>query len=683
MSFFSTIVFAALPFCLLAILWAFWRSGAASGPLALHSAAERWVRGGTIAAERRIRRRLPQGLLLGVGALLVVGALARPQWGSEPEVTFDQAREVVLALDLSQSMLADDIAPNRLERSKLLIESLLGELQGERVGLVLFSGTAFLQVPLSSDYEVMREILPELTPSYLPQGGTDFTALLRTAVRSFHDADGEGERFLIVLSDGEAHEESWRTLLPTLREKGIRVVSLGVGTPEGALVPDGAGGFVKAGDGSVVLSRLAPGTLEALAQETGGVYSDASAWVDIAQIVDATVEQGVAGDFVEETQLRLQDRFQWLLGPGILFLLLAFWRELPVNPVARPIRHVGRGKSPQAGVAAAISLGILLSGSLGAKAQPPPPEALPEASLLEATVSQMVAQSQLGASDYEQLARASVAHLETPSPKADIERIGVADDALSGVDQGEALDPEAADWGELRKQLAALRESPSEPSSDSQPEEGEESQGESGESESQSGSEAQEGESDAQSSESEQSGESSPSESGNQDDSKGEQDGDASSEGKDSQGSEDSAPGQEAGSQAESETEDGEAGESDQASSEQTDPGHSQGEVPRSDDEDLSQSGVGFGEMSDDDTLQDPDATEPDAQQGSEPQPESRLVGGGTGDSENAALRQAFGGAVGRMESVRKQDAPAVLFQRMQRAEEPSSVPRNQNKKDW
>ena len=698
MSFFSTIVFAALPFCLLAILWAFWRSGAASGPAALHSAAERWVRGGAIAAERRIRRRLPRGVLLGVGALLVVGALARPQWGSEPEVTFDQAREVVLALDLSQSMLADDIAPNRLERSKLLIESLLGELQGERVGLVVFSGTAFLQVPLSSDYEVMREILPELTPSYLPQGGTDFTALLRTAVRSFHDAEGEGERFLIVLSDGEAHEDSWRTLLPTLREKGIRVVSLGVGTPEGALVPDGTGGFVKAGDGSVVLSRLAPGTLEALAQETGGVYSDASAWVDIAQIVDATVEQGVAGDFVEETQIRLQDRFQWLLGPGILFLLLAFWRELPVNPVARSIRHVGRGKSPRTGVAAAVSLGVLLSGSLGAKAQAPPPEAPSEASLLEATVSQMVAQSQLVASDYEQLARASVAHLQTPSPKTDTERFGVVDDGLSAVDQGEGLDPEAADWGDLRKQLAALREAPAEPSSDSQsqeqsgspepsdskPEEGGESQGESGESESQSGSEAQAGESDAQSSESEQSGESSPGESGSEDDSKGEQDGDASSEGEDSQGSDNSTPGQDAGSQAESETDAGEAGESDQASSEQTDSGRSQGEVPRSDDEDLSQSGVGFGEMSDDDTLQDdPDATEPDAQQASEPQPESRLVGGGTGDSENAALRQAFGGAVGRMESVRKQDAPAVLFQRMQRAEEPSSVPRNQNKKDW
>ncbi|MCC7196536.1 MAG: VWA domain-containing protein, partial [Gemmatimonadaceae bacterium] len=107
------------------------------------------------------------------GLFLAVVALARPQWGRLEEPVFDQAREILLAIDLSRSMLTPDVKPSRLARTKLLIQSLLEKLSGERVGLVVFSGTSFLQAPLSADYEILREFLPALGPDFLPEGGTN------------------------------------------------------------------------------------------------------------------------------------------------------------------------------------------------------------------------------------------------------------------------------------------------------------------------------------------------------------------------------------------------------------------------------------------------------------------------------------------------------------------------------
>src|SRR5690606_34307084 len=112
------------------------------------------------------------------GLALSIVALARPQWGRIEEPVFDQSREILLAIDLSRSMLTPDVKPSRLDRAKLLIQSLLEKLAGERVGLVVFAGTAFLQSPLSADYEILREFLPALDPDFLPQGGSNYGALI-------------------------------------------------------------------------------------------------------------------------------------------------------------------------------------------------------------------------------------------------------------------------------------------------------------------------------------------------------------------------------------------------------------------------------------------------------------------------------------------------------------------------
>ena len=177
---------------------------------------------------------------LWLGLALAIAAFARPQWGEIEEPVFEQSREILIGVDLSRSMLAPDVTPTRLERAKLLITGLLERLAGERVGLAVFAGTSFLQSPLSADYEILREFLPALGPDFLPEGGTEYAALLDTALDAFSDDDA-ADRYLIILSDGESQTEEWQSRVDMLRERGIRVISLGIGTAEGAMLPDGVG----------------------------------------------------------------------------------------------------------------------------------------------------------------------------------------------------------------------------------------------------------------------------------------------------------------------------------------------------------------------------------------------------------------------------------------------------------
>lgn len=303
--------------------------------------------------------RLRPWLLLGL--TFAIFAVARPQWGRIDEPVFDQAREIIIAIDLSRSMLTPDVKPSRLDRAKLLTQALLERLDGERIGLIVFSGTAFLQSPLSADYEILREFLPALDPDFLPEGGTNYGALIETALGAF-STGSNADRFLIVLSDGEATEENWRDRAKELREKNIRVLGLGVGTAAGAMIPDGSGGLVKDERGAVVLSKLEPATLRELADITQGTYTDASNWVDLAALVESTVATGRAGEFVEKNSVRLVERFQWPLGLALWFLLLSYYYEFPVRPKPREIK-LQSGPRVERGVPTEPSASTELAGS--------------------------------------------------------------------------------------------------------------------------------------------------------------------------------------------------------------------------------------------------------------------------------------------------------------------------------
>jgi Ca-activated chloride channel family protein len=398
------------------------------------------------------------------GLALSVIALARPQWGVIEEKVFDQSREVLIAVDLSRSMMAQDVKPSRLDRSKLLITSLLDGLKGERVGLVLFAGTAFLQSPLSADYEILREFLPALKPDFLPEGGSNYKAMLETSMQAF--GTSTADRYLIILSDGESTEEGWKELGEQLKAKGIRVIGLGVGTTQGSFIPDGSGGFVKDDRGAVVLSRLNSSSLQDLAQTTAGAYTDASAWIDMPSLLKKTVEAGKKGEFSEKNTARKIERFQWFLAPGLLLLFISFWAEFPVRPRERalPLGGKARGqKTENRGRKAAIaSIAALLLSSVFC---PPSSVAAAEDTLakpLTTTVARLADKPALAPKDCADLAQTTITYGQRMKTGQQRPPESVIRDALAAVDLGEKADAKAADWPRLRQELEQLLEKPPE-----------------------------------------------------------------------------------------------------------------------------------------------------------------------------------------------------------------------------
>jgi Ca-activated chloride channel homolog len=429
---------------------------------------------------------------LGAGVALSILALARPQWGRLEEPVFDQSREILLAIDLSRSMLTPDVMPSRLARAKLLIQSLLEKLVGERVGLLVFSGTAFLQSPLSADYEILREFLPALDPEFLPEGGSNYGALIEASLQAF-GTSGSADRFLVILSDGEATDEEWKSRLDELKKKNIRVIGLGVGTPSGGMIPDSSGQFVKDERGAVVLSKLESATLQQLARETNGVYRDASAWVDVAALVNETIEQGRKGQFVEKNTVRLVERFQWPLALGLWCLIVSFCYEFPVRPRPRDVRlspttrpHQGatENRIPQAGkFATVLALTLFLSSvalpasglaavtikkapaasSTSPAASPlPAAPAAPEPSPLAKVVARLSAAETRSARDWAELGRETATWGSRLQSEKQPVPEGPVRDALAAVDLGSKLDANVTDWRKLREDLEALLKKPDE-----------------------------------------------------------------------------------------------------------------------------------------------------------------------------------------------------------------------------
>jgi Ca-activated chloride channel family protein len=396
---------------------------------------------------------------LGLGLAFAILALARPQWGVIDQPGLSQSREILIAIDLSRSMLTGDVKPSRLERAKLLAQSLLANLSGERVGLIAFAGTAFLQSPLSSDYGILDEFLPELSPDFMPVGGTNYGALLDTAAAAFGD-DAGGDRYLIVLSDGGANDGDWRDHIDALKKKGIRVIGLGVGTQAGGFIPDRSGGFMKDDRGAVVLSRLDGDNLRELAQKTDGIYREAGDWIDLAGVLKDSVDAGKRGSFLERRTAARVERYQWFLAAAVLYLLVSFVVEFPVRPTPREVRLRPDSGGPLGGrIAVGLVAALFLLPTL--RAQPAAAaEPAPDSGRVGRIVGRLSAQDGKTALDWSELARETVAWGEHLRSGGQPVSPGPVHDALAAVDSGSALDSRAADWPQLRTQLEDLLQPP-------------------------------------------------------------------------------------------------------------------------------------------------------------------------------------------------------------------------------
>ena len=305
---------------------------------------------GTVNRPRRIIR---FGLLL-LGLALAILSLAQPRWGYTFEDVKRKGLDLLIAVDTSRSMLSNDVQPNRLERVKLAIQDLIGELQGDRVGLIAFAGRAFLQAPLTIDYDAVIEAVNDLDTKTIPEGGTNISSAITLATQSFGKS-AMGNRALIIFTDGEELSGDALKTAKAAADAGVRIFTVGLGTPQGSLIPvtgdNGETSFVKDINGQVVKSKLDDKRLREVAEATDGFYLHLENGPRSMQQVQS---EGLAKMQAAEMDVRLSrrpiERYEWPLGAALIALALSIL--IPERKRARARGYLPAMQAMQAGVPA-------------------------------------------------------------------------------------------------------------------------------------------------------------------------------------------------------------------------------------------------------------------------------------------------------------------------------------------
>ena len=280
-----------------------------------------------LAATVNRSRRVLRFALLMLGLALAIVSLARPQWGYIYEDVKRKGLDLLFAVDTSRSMLSNDVQPNRLERVKLAAQDLVNQLQGDRVGLIAFAGRAFLQAPLTIDYEAAVESINDLDTKTIPEGGTNISEAINLAVNTFGKS-AAGNRALIIFTDGEELNGDAAKTAKSAADAGVRIFTVGVGTPQGSLIPinsdDGGTAFVKDSAGQVVKSKLDEKRLHEIAQISGGFYLHLD---DGPRTMSQLYSQGLANMKAADIDARLGrrpiERYEWPLGAAMLALTMS------------------------------------------------------------------------------------------------------------------------------------------------------------------------------------------------------------------------------------------------------------------------------------------------------------------------------------------------------------------------
>ncbi len=262
-------------------------------------------------------------ILVSLAAALMVIAAARPQYGDRLEEVRREGVEVIIALDVSNSMLAEDIRPNRLERSKQAIERLVEQLENDRIGLIVFAGDAYMQLPVTADYVSAKMFLSSVGPEIVPKQGTAIGAAINLGLRSFTPTNRES-RAMIIITDGENHEDDPVSAAKTAADENVVIYTVGIGSPEGAPIPFTAGGrtdFLKDRDGNTVISRLDEKILSEIASVTGGKYVRATAAGIGLNEIYADIGKMKKSETGGKVFTEYNDHFQYFAGASILLLL--------------------------------------------------------------------------------------------------------------------------------------------------------------------------------------------------------------------------------------------------------------------------------------------------------------------------------------------------------------------------
>ena len=313
------------------------------------------------ATVNRRRRVFRFGLQL-LGLALAIVSLAQPRWGYTFEDVKRKGLDLLIAVDTSRSMLSNDVHPNRLERVKLAAHDLISQLQGDRVGMIAFAGRAFLQAPLTIDYDATLESVNDLDTKTIPEGGTNISEAISLAAQTFGKS-AIGNRALIIFTDGEELSGDAVKSAKAAADTGVRIFTIGVGTPQGSLIPisgeDGGTSFVKDSSGQVVKSKLDEKRLSEIAQAAGGFYLHLE---NGPRTMEQLYKQGAGKMQAVDIDARLSrrpiERYEWPLGAALIVLALSI---LIGERERRRVRQRRPVSAPAKAMAATTALVLSLS----------------------------------------------------------------------------------------------------------------------------------------------------------------------------------------------------------------------------------------------------------------------------------------------------------------------------------
>ncbi|HIL69587.1 MAG TPA: VWA domain-containing protein, partial [Verrucomicrobia bacterium] len=311
-------------------------------------------------------RQVLRRCLLVLAATLILIGIARPQWGFTWEEAKQRGIDILIAIDASRSMLAEDVIPYRLERAKLAAVDLVKLAKTDRLGLIAFAGTAFLQCPLTLDENAFRQSLNAVSVDIMPQGGTTLAEAIDTAVEAFKE-NTNNHRILVIFTDGEDHESGVKEMAQMAAEKGIRIFTVGVGTQKGELLritdQNGKRTFLNDSNGNAVKSRLN----ESMLQEIAGIGKGFYLPLKGSDTMEILYQRGLAelpGTEISSRLIKLfEERHQWFLLPALILLIIESLMS-DHKPPKRPTRNTGLKRKGTMSVGMAIAITVLLTGFL-------------------------------------------------------------------------------------------------------------------------------------------------------------------------------------------------------------------------------------------------------------------------------------------------------------------------------
>jgi Ca-activated chloride channel family protein len=266
-----------------------------------------------------------------IGLAFLIVSLTNPKMGTKLETVKRQGVDIVFALDVSKSMLAEDIAPNRLEKSKQIITKIIDKLGSDRIGIIIYAGNAYPLLPITTDHGAAKMFLQSASPNMVSSQGTAINEAIKLAT-SYYNNDEQTNRFLFIISDGEDHQDDASSAIAQATKDGIKTYAIGIGTEKGGPIPlkdrGVLQGYKKDSKGEVVITKMNESTLKEIAANGNGKYLLGNRTQETVDYVEQVLVKAEKSEFESTKFSDYKDQFQWFIGLGLLFLILdAFMLE--------------------------------------------------------------------------------------------------------------------------------------------------------------------------------------------------------------------------------------------------------------------------------------------------------------------------------------------------------------------